>query len=286
MDISLQKRSDTAKVRAKFLDTEHLSHIGLDMSQWRCKDLVKLNYYREPTIQMAVERFSSGLTESSERNSELEVDRISNSSLNWLRFRFSSQKPSKSKILSVEKASKEKDEKRLTPIVTQSSLKKDSDNFYLSNKSKKTMNPNADKIVSSSKNKSYGLSFSTEFCRYDRDRETELASSNLNSNSYAIDAKPKLKSRFNTISTSSFGSLQSLNHEENRGKIGWVSFIDLSATAPCNSVDFDELSKPHQSRFETCNFCGNQFGTAGFKIHSLRCPKVRSFHFVSIAIKL
>lgn len=40
------KRFRTATVRAKILDTDQLTHIGLDMSEWRCKDLSKLKYLK------------------------------------------------------------------------------------------------------------------------------------------------------------------------------------------------------------------------------------------------
>ncbi len=43
------KRFKTATVKAKILDTDRLNHIGLDMSEWRCKDLAKIKYLKKST---------------------------------------------------------------------------------------------------------------------------------------------------------------------------------------------------------------------------------------------
>lgn len=54
---------------------------------------------------------------------------------------------------------------------------------------------------------------------------------------------------------------------------GWLSFIEYRDPI---GTEKEKAEGALRQRLRKCNFCGNEFGTAGFKIHQPRCFQVNS----------
>lgn len=308
MDSTFHKRCDTAKVRAKFLDTDHLNHIGLDMSQWRCKDLVKLNYFREPSMKFDDDCSSSDLSVTSKSSSDLELEiipnatkgSVTNKSWNWLRFRFSNNESNhQSRRASVDKSTKgkgAKNEQRIAPVdnVRASTRKDGVFNYSRQNKSKSMVDFNRVEMDSPPIDYRYAMPFTSlsskraqnAFINNGCDSEATASPFNKCSNRYAerVTKSKKKAACFDDTSASSFDYMGSVNEELGNRKTGGMFFIEISTReSPTVKSPQSEVKIP-QRRYETCNYCGNQFGTAGFKIHILRCTKVNIFWFFILCL--
>lgn len=248
---TLTKRYSTATVKAKILDTDQLNHMGLDMSQWRCKDLANFKFFKESAIDSFDARNSNCVSPSTSDSTASVISVASNPSSPLPLKGFARLR---SRLLNMG-CSGSNTVKRANSINTPSNndLSKGSDSEEFRSQTLVSTNPVTK--INAKGGRTKPLASEKQRRNYKESKSQDYGSSFTGHED--ID-------RFDDIITPA-------NQLENSA--GWLSFIHFSQGDKNNIVKKPEAGR--SSKLQTCNSCGNQFGTAGFKIHQSRCLQVR-----------
>lgn len=263
---TLTKRYSTATVKAKILDTDQLNHMGLDMSQWRCKDLANFKFFKESAIDSCDVRNLNCVSPSTSDSSVITSTPSSPLPLKGfarLRSRFLKMSCSGSNTV-----------KRSNSINTPSNQSKNSSEEFQSQTFVST------NLVTK-------VTKTDKYCQEKRGGKVKPSSekqrrnyreSKFRNDGFSLTGHEDIVC-FDNIVTSTSNKITA-NQSENSG--GWLSFIHFSQGDANNIAKKDEVVR--MSKLQTCNSCGKQFGTAGFKIHQSRCVQVRFNSFNSSQI--
>ena len=256
------KRFRTATVKAKILNTERLSHIGLDMSELRCKDLANFqccktsqplelskdcchfpnnqsgcsqiknqdNYFGSVLVRSNISTIASTNAELSEGFEDRPRNHIG---------RFENVVGLKT---SIHKPFREMARETNQHFLTNHSSKKFASRF-LNFQPKLRQTSNSDTDI----------------------EDKSEQSSDVTTNSQRIINKSTWKSN------KDFDDLRIAPPSNSND---WLYFVAFSTEKPMTKFTKKKEIAPRE-RFQKCDSCGNSFGTAGFKIHQPRCSQVR-----------
>ena len=295
------KRFKTATVKAKILDTERLNHIGLDMSEWRCKDLAKIKYLNKATIRT----FNSSTDDSKNRPHHQEVRQpdSSSSSVSAMSSSQSGVQLSSNKSFGLKYSASmdlpnnnKPTNKMLNGLPCTSCqipgglIERFHSHAIISNKiPKKCNNPKRNnnesppldtKPEETTVKQSYFARFVKFGMGLQRRSKHGSTSSLTEGNRSNVNIFDDTKSTTNPVirtppPTSKSKQTDAKPRKERESSSGWLSFIEYQNDGPnVDVINEAEGRRALRQRLRKCNLCGNQFGTAGFKIHQPRCIQV------------
>lgn len=261
---TLTKRYSTATVKAKILDTERLNHMGLDMSQWRCKDLANFQFFKESAIDTCDGRNLNCVSPSTSDSAASVISVTSNPSSPLPLKGFARLR---SRLLNMG-CSGSNTVKRTNSINTSS-------NNYQSKSSNgeefqsQTPVPNnvVTKNYSEMRQEKKGGKAKSNFTSEKPKRN--YRESKFEDNKSSLTGHEDVDRFDNIIASTS----NKTNENQSDNSVGWLSFIHFSQGDANNIVNKAETQR--MNKLHKCHSCGKQFGTAGFKIHQSRCIQVK-----------
>lgn len=267
------KRYNTATVKAKILDTDQLSYIGLDMSELRCKDLANFEYFKEPKYDLFVDNNVNYLNVGAETvGTPVKTISAATKLTSSLPMKFARLR---SQILNVgcsgfcsninlnRKNGQQKNGLSTERLQTQASID-----------SKRNKSMMGTEKYFEMYDKSLGREDEIHNVPvFPKKKERNQKNVKYEKHNVARYINPGELDNMSSSETSNLNDKKVANQPANSFK--WLSFVRFSnEDLTKNAEEEIEQLRFRQKRLHQCKFCGKEFGTAGIQVHQSRCEKV------------